>query len=81
MMILIRSLYEIWLRYNEYRSRTFLTEPYSCLVVADITNYFDSIQHDLLIEYLAPLGLPRKAMGVQCLRSQNLIEIQVPATL
>jgi hypothetical protein len=34
------------------------------LVVTDITNYFDSIQHDLLMEYLAPLGLPRKAIAL-----------------
>ena len=56
--------YAIWLRYNEYRSRTLLNEPYEILVVTDISNYFDSIQHDLLFEYLAPLGLPRKAVGL-----------------
>ncbi len=58
------GFWEIWLRYNEYRSRTFLSSPYACLVVTDISNYFDSIQHELLFEYLMPLGLPRKSMGV-----------------
>lgn len=58
------KFFDIWLRYNEYRSHTFLQKPYSCLVVTDISNYFDSIQHDLLIEYLAPLGLPREAVGL-----------------
>ena len=56
--------YQIWLRYQEYRTRTMLNEPYEVLVVTDITNYFDSISHDLLMEYLAPLGLPRKAVGL-----------------
>ncbi|MBN2584563.1 MAG: RNA-directed DNA polymerase [Planctomycetes bacterium] len=32
--------------------------------MTDITNYFDSISHQLLLEYLAPLGLPRKAVGL-----------------
>jgi hypothetical protein len=41
-----------------------LNGVYEVLVVTDITNYFDSIQHDLLVEYLSPLRLPRKAMGL-----------------
>jgi len=56
--------FEIWLRYNEYRSRTLLSRPYTVLVVADITNFFDSISHDILLEYLSPLGLPRRAAGL-----------------
>ncbi len=58
------KFFEVWLRYNTYRTVTLLQQPYQCLVVTDITNYFESIQHDLLIEYLSPLGLPRKAMGL-----------------
>ncbi|WP_406699437.1 RNA-directed DNA polymerase [Singulisphaera sp. Ch08] len=58
------NFFQVWLRYNEYRTHTLLQQPYECLVVTDITNFFESIQHDLLIEYLAPLGLPRKAMGL-----------------
>jgi hypothetical protein len=54
----------IWLRYQQYRTRTLLNAPYHYLVTADISNYFDSVEHDLLIEYLSPLGLPRKAMGL-----------------
>jgi hypothetical protein len=57
------SLFNIWVRYNEYRTRTLLNTPYNILVTTDISNYFDSIEHDLLIEYLAPLGLPRKAVA------------------
>lgn len=56
--------FDIWIRYHEYRTRTLLNQPYNVLVVTDITNYFDSIQHDLLLEYLAPLGLPRKAIAI-----------------
>lgn len=56
--------FDIWIRYQQYRSRTLLSEPYECLVVTDISNYFDSIHHDLLFEYLAPLGLPRKAIAL-----------------
>ena len=55
---------DIWLRYQEYRTRTLLNSPYEILIVTDITNYFDSIQHELLMEYLAPLGLPRKAIAL-----------------
>ena len=55
--------FPIWLRYQEYRTRTLLNQPSDILVVTDISNYFDSIAHELLMEYLAPLGLPRKAVG------------------
>jgi len=56
--------FNLWLRYQEYRTRTLLNQPYEIMVVTDITNYFDSISHELLMEYLAPLGLPRKAIGL-----------------
>lgn len=56
--------FQIWLHYNEYRTRTLLNQPYRILVVSDISNYFESIQHGLLFEYLAPLGIPRKAIGL-----------------
>jgi hypothetical protein len=56
--------YSIWLRYNEYRTTTLLNQPFEVLVIADISNYFDSISHDLLFEYLGPLGMPREAIGL-----------------
>jgi hypothetical protein len=56
--------FDVWLRYHEYRTLTLLNQPYEVLVVSDITNYFDSISHALLLEYLCPLGLPRKAIGL-----------------
>jgi hypothetical protein len=56
--------FDIWLRYHQYRTLTMLNSPYEVLVVTDITNYFDSISHELLKEYLAPFGLPRKAIGL-----------------
>jgi len=59
-----QSFFDVWMQFNQYRSRTMLGEIYQVLVVTDITNYFDSIQHDLLVEYLSPLKLPRKAMGL-----------------
>ena len=58
------KFFDIWLRYQQYRTHTMLNEPYEILVVMDITNYFDSIQHNLLIEYLASYGVPRKALGL-----------------
>lgn len=58
------AFFEVWLRYNEYRARTLLSEPYTILVVTDVTNYFESIHHELLLEYLTPLGLPREAAGL-----------------
>lgn len=42
--------FDVWLRYQEYRTRTMLNEPYEILVVTDITNYFDLISHELLEE-------------------------------
>jgi hypothetical protein len=58
------KFFSIWLAYNTYRSRTLLNSPHDIVVVTDISNYFDSIHHELLLEYLAPLGLPRKAVGL-----------------
>jgi hypothetical protein len=58
------KFFTIWLTYNAYRSRTLLASPHDMVVVTDISNYFDSIQHDLLLEYMAPLGLPRKTVGL-----------------
>jgi hypothetical protein len=55
---------EIWLRYNEYRSLTLLNHPYRLLVITDISNYFDSIAHELLIEHFSPTGLPREVAGI-----------------
>jgi len=57
------QFYAVWLRYNEYRTLTLLNSPYCLLVSSDISNYFDSVQHDLLLEYLAPFALPRKAIA------------------
>jgi hypothetical protein len=54
----------VWLRYNQYRSKTLLSSPHEVLVVTDISNFFDSIHHELLLEYLAPLGIPRKAVAL-----------------
>lgn len=45
--------YPIWLRYNQYRSQTLLANGYHFVVVTDISNYFESINHDLLVEYLS----------------------------
>lgn len=58
------SSFQVWLRYHEYRTGTLLNDIYVILVVTDITNYFDSISHNILLEYLAPLGLPRKSIGL-----------------
>ncbi|MGA2331976.1 MAG: hypothetical protein ABSG75_09470 [Syntrophales bacterium] len=37
------GFFKIWLRYNEYRTRTLLNAPYEVLVTTDISNYFDSL--------------------------------------
>lgn len=58
------SFWSVWLRYQQHRTHTMLNNVYTVLVVADISNYFDSISHELLMEYLSPLGLPRKAVGI-----------------
>jgi reverse transcriptase-like protein len=58
------KFFQVWLAYNQYRSKTLLNTPFDILVITDISNYFDSIQHDLLLEYLTPLGLPRKSIGL-----------------
>ena len=56
--------FRIWLRYHQYRKLLLLNSLFSVLVTTDITSYFESIQHDLLLEHLAPLGLPRKFVGL-----------------
>jgi hypothetical protein len=58
------KFFTVWLTYNAYRSKTMLNHPHEVMVVTDISNYFDSIQHDLLLEYLSPLALPRKTVGL-----------------
>jgi hypothetical protein len=58
------QFFEIWKRYQQYRTKTLLNTPYDVLVVADISNFFDSISHEMLMEYLSPLGLPRKGIGL-----------------
>lgn len=58
------SFFEIWLRYHNYRKYIGLSGLFKYMVLADISNFFDSIQHPLLMEYLGPLGLPREALGV-----------------
>lgn len=58
------SAWHLWIRYHQYRTKTLLNAIHQILVVTDVTNYFESIQHDLLLEYLAPLGLPRKTIGL-----------------
>jgi hypothetical protein len=58
------SAWTLWINYHQYRTRTLLNTIRPVLVVTDITNYFESIQHELLIEYLSPLGLPRKTIGL-----------------
>jgi hypothetical protein len=56
--------FPVWKRYNQYRSKTLLHDLYNVLVITDISNYFDSIQHPLLFEYLMPLGLSRETIGL-----------------
>ena len=70
------AFFSVWLRYSEYKTRTLLRGVYRILVTTDISNYFDSIQHDLLLEYIAPLQLPRKAVALLA----RLLEQLKPAT-
>lgn len=58
------SGWHLWIRYHQYRSKTLLSAILPVLVVTDVTNYFESIQHDLLMEYLSPLGISRKSVGL-----------------
>ncbi len=59
-----KSVMRLWLRYHQYRTRTMLNAVRPVLLVTDITNYFESIHHELLLEHLAPLGLPRKTISL-----------------
>lgn len=56
--------FPVWIRYNQYRTNILLNPIRPILVVTDISNYFESIHHELLLEYIAPLGLPRTAIGL-----------------
>ncbi|GEC93348.1 RNA-directed DNA polymerase [Brevibacillus brevis] len=55
---------KLWKRYQQYRTKTLLNSVHPVLVVTDITNYFESVHHELLLEYISPAGLPRKAIGL-----------------
>ncbi len=70
------SAFPVWLRYHQYRTQTLLNPIRPVLVTTDVTNFFESIQHDLLLEYLSPLGLPRKAIGLLA----KLLEIYKPSS-
>ncbi len=56
--------WQLWIRYHQYRTKTLLNTIGRVLVITDVTNYFESIQHELLLEHLSPLGLSRKATGL-----------------
>ncbi len=58
------SFFEIWLRYDEYRKRLLMNDLFKFMLITDISNYFEEIQHPLLMEYLAPYHLPRQALGI-----------------
>ena len=58
------GFFQVWMRYKAYREHIGLTKPHRVVVVSDISNYFDSIQHALLIEQLAPLGIARQTLGL-----------------
>lgn len=58
------KFFVIWIAYNQYKAQTLLHGIYDRLVTTDISNFFESIQHDLLFEYLGPLGLPRKTLAL-----------------
>jgi Reverse transcriptase (RNA-dependent DNA polymerase) len=58
------TFYVVWKHYNEYKTRTLLNGIYKILVVTDISNYFDSISHQLLIEHLSPYIPSRKVTGL-----------------
>jgi hypothetical protein len=57
------TFFHVWIRYNNYRKLLSLSGLFRAVLVTDITNYFDSVQHSLLLEYLAPFGVPRQALG------------------
>ena len=58
------TFFEIWLRYDEYRRRLLMNEMFQYILITDIANYFEEIQHPLLLEYLSPYQLPREALGI-----------------
>lgn len=58
------KFFAVWIAYSQYKTQTMLHGIYDRLVTTDISNFFESIQHDLLFEYLAPLGLPRKTVAL-----------------
>jgi hypothetical protein len=70
------TFFEIWLRYSKYREQLLRSGLYEFLLLTDISNYFESILHELLLEYIAPHGLPREALGVLA----QLLDVLRPST-
>lgn len=58
-----RAFYN-WLRYNQYRKYLLLAHIYPCLVVTDISNFFDSILHSHVEEALRGLRIPARMTGL-----------------
>ena len=70
------SFFEIWLRYDEYRKRLLRSGLYEFILITDISNFFESVPHGLLLEYLAAYRLPREARGILT----QLIDVLRPAS-
>lgn len=58
------TFFDIWIRYDEYRRRLLLNGLHRYIVITDVSNFFESVQHQLLLEHIAPYGLPQEAMGI-----------------
>jgi hypothetical protein len=59
-----RQRYLAWLKFDEYRRHLILERIYDHIVVADISNYFDSILHSRLSESLHRAGAQPATVGL-----------------
>jgi hypothetical protein len=59
-----RQRYLAWLKFDEYRRHLILEKLYDHIVIADISNYFDSILHSRLSESLHRAGAHPATVGL-----------------
>ncbi len=58
------SAFITWLEYDQYRKRLLLDEVYPYIVISDITNYFDTILYDRVLDVLHGIRVDRNLVGL-----------------
>lgn len=58
------SSFKKWLEFDQYRKRVLLSKTYPCIVLTDISNYFDSILYDRVVNAIHAMRVDQKIVGI-----------------